>query len=138
MRRMPTAALANAIMLLVTYWFHVTHPYGDAFLTPAGIEYLTQNTDLLTSAGQRQLLPDGGARFLTGPTGVLKPDDWFSGWAGALSVDRFLRKADHGAALGAAPPAVARKFRLAFTDRGRGARPGVENGCWAGSTERVQ
>ena len=98
------AALANAIMLLVTYWFHVTHPYGDAFLTPAGIEYLTQNTDLLTSAGQRQLLPDGGARFLAGPTGVqLKAEldslFWTAGAAiiaalggGALSIDRFLRK----------------------------------------------
>ncbi|WP_323037173.1 DoxX family protein [Pararhodobacter sp.] len=98
------AALANAIMLLVTYWFHVTHPYGDAFLTPAGIEYLNANTDLLTGAGQRQLLADGGARFLSSPTGVqLKAElnslFWTAGAAiiaalggGKLSVDRMMRK----------------------------------------------
>ncbi|KQZ96290.1 hypothetical protein ASD64_17705 [Mesorhizobium sp. Root157] len=33
-------ALANAVMLAITWWFHATHPYGDAFLTPAGIEAL--------------------------------------------------------------------------------------------------
>lgn len=98
------AALANAVMLLVTYWFHVTHPYGTAFLTPEGVAYLTQNADLLTAEGQRNLLPDGGARFLASPVGVqLKAElnslFWSAGAAiiaalggGALSIDRFLRK----------------------------------------------
>lgn len=98
------AALANAVMLLITYWFHAAYPYGDAFLTPAGIEYLSQNTNLLTSAGQRFLAADGGARFLNGPTGVQLKAEWASlFWTagaaiiaalggGALSVDRMLRK----------------------------------------------
>ena len=98
------AALANAIMLAVTYWFHATHPYGDAFLTQAGIEYLGDNLDLLTPAGQRRLLPDGGAAFLAGPTGVqLKAEMnsifWTAGAAliaafggGGLSIDRIMRK----------------------------------------------
>lgn len=98
------AALANAVMLLVTWWFHVTHPYGDAFLTQAGIDYLTANPDLLTAAGQAQLLPDGGAAFLNGPTGVqLKANTnslfWAAGAAiiaalggGWLSVDRRMRR----------------------------------------------
>jgi putative oxidoreductase len=96
------AALANALMLLVTYWFHVTHPYGGAFLTQAGIDYLTVNPDLLTPEGQRFLLADGGAGFLNGPTGVqlkanLNSLFWASGAAviaalggGSLSVDRMI------------------------------------------------
>lgn len=97
-------ALANAAMLLVTYWFHVTHPYGDAFLSQAGVAYLTANPDLLTAAGQRFLLVDGGAGFLNGPTGVqLKAElnslFWAAGAAiiaalggGALSLDSRLRR----------------------------------------------
>ncbi|QBY00596.1 DoxX family protein [Rhodophyticola sp. CCM32] len=97
-------ALANAVMLLVTYWFHVTHPYGDAFLTQAGIDYVNANPDLLTPAGQRRLLADGGAAFLAGPTGVqLKAElnslFWAAGAAliaafggGAISVDHRMRK----------------------------------------------
>ncbi len=98
------AALANAVMLLVTYWFHVTHPFGDAFLTQAGITYLNANPDLLTAEGQRYLLADGGARFLSGPTGVqlkaeLNSMFWAAGAAiiaalggGALSLDSKLRR----------------------------------------------
>ncbi|MGH1370098.1 MAG: DoxX family protein [Maritimibacter sp.] len=99
------AALANAVMLLVTLWFHMTHPFGDAFLTQQGIAYLTANPDLLTTAGQTQLLPDGGAAFLNGGTGVqLKANTnslfWAAGAAliaafggGAFSVDRlWMRK----------------------------------------------
>ncbi len=98
------AALANAFMLLVTYWFHATHPYGDAFLTQAGIDYLKANPDLLTPVGQARLLSDGGAAFLAGPTGVqLKAElaslFWAAGAAliaafggGALSVDQKMRK----------------------------------------------
>lgn len=98
------AALANAIMLLVTYWFHVTHPYGAAFLTQPGIDYLAANPDLLTPEGQRFLLSDGGADFLNGPTGVqmkanLNSLFWTAGAAiiaalggGALSIDRMMRR----------------------------------------------
>lgn len=98
------AALANAIMLGVTYWFHVTHPYGDAFLTQAGIEYLTANPDLLTAAGNMRLLPDGGAAFLAGPTGVQPKAELASMFwtmstliiaalgGGKWSLDRMMRK----------------------------------------------
>lgn len=98
------AALANAVMLLVTYWFHVTHPYGDAFLTPAGMAYLAANPDLLTPAGQARLLSDGGAGFLAGPTGVQLKAEFASLFAtasaaliaalggGRISVDRMMRK----------------------------------------------
>lgn len=98
------AAFANAVMLLVTYWFHVTHPYGDAFLTQAGIEYLKAHPDLLTAAGQMRLLPDGGARFLASGTGVqLKAElaslFWSAGalliaayGGGRLSIDRRMRR----------------------------------------------
>lgn len=98
------AALANAVMLMVTYWFHVTHPYGDAFLTAAGIEYLNANPDLLTQAGKARLLADGGAAFLAGPSGVQLKAEYASLFSaagaaliaafggGTLSVDRTLRR----------------------------------------------
>lgn len=98
------AALANGVMLLVTYWFHVTHPYGATFVTQGGIEYLAANPDLLTAEGKRFLLADGGAGFLNGPTGVqlkanLNSLFWASGaliiaalGGGALSVDRMMRR----------------------------------------------
>lgn len=99
------AAFASAIVLVITYWFHVTHPYGDAFLTQEGIAYLNEHVDLLTQEGQRYLLSDGGAGFLMGPTGVQLKAEWNSlfwsaGMAliaafggGASSIDRlFMRK----------------------------------------------
>ncbi len=57
-------ALANAVMLAVTIWFHVTRPYGDAFLTPEGLAFLKSNVQYLTDQGQARLLMDGGAGFL--------------------------------------------------------------------------
>ncbi|MEF2072283.1 hypothetical protein [Consotaella aegiceratis] len=42
----------------------ITHPYGDAFLTPEGIEFLKAHTEYLTDQGQYQLLKDGGTAFL--------------------------------------------------------------------------
>lgn len=57
-------ALANALMLAVTIWFHVTRPYGDALLTSEGIEFLKSNLQYLTDQGQARLLSDGGAGFL--------------------------------------------------------------------------
>ncbi|WP_417259035.1 DoxX family protein [Celeribacter sp.] len=99
------AAFASAIVLVITYWFHVTHPYGDAFLTQEGVAYLNEHVDLLTQEGQRFLLSDGGAGFLMGPTGVQLKAEWNSlfwsaGMAliaafggGAYSIDRlFMRK----------------------------------------------
>ncbi|WP_321339124.1 DoxX family protein [Breoghania sp.] len=56
-------ALASGVMLLVTVYFHLTHPYGNAFLTPAGIEALKSGSDLFTSAGTYRLA-DGGSKFL--------------------------------------------------------------------------
>lgn len=90
-------ALANAVMLGITWWFHATHPYGDAFITQAGIEMLRANGDtLLTPDGARRLA-DGGAAFLhqvqnkaeflsaIWAAGVLL----FAGYGGGpLSVDR--------------------------------------------------
>lgn len=57
-------ALANAVMLVITLYYHVTRPFGDALLTPEGIAFLQDNLQYLTQAGQRRLLPDGGAAFL--------------------------------------------------------------------------
>ena len=56
-------AFANAVMLAITLWFHLTHPYGDAFLTQAGIDTLKSGGNLFTPAGLRRLA-DGGAFFL--------------------------------------------------------------------------
>jgi len=57
-------AFANAIMLAVTFWFHATHPYGDAFLTAPGVEALAgEQGALFTQEGARRLA-DGGQAFL--------------------------------------------------------------------------
>lgn len=57
-------AFANAVMLAVTIWFHITRPYGDAFLTPEGVAFLQSNLQYLTEQGQARLLGDAGAGFL--------------------------------------------------------------------------
>ena len=93
-------AFANAVMLAITYWFHAVNPYGDAFLTQAGIEALTANPALYTPPAARRLA-DGGGRFLAQVQG--KAEDlslfWtlgmllFAGFGGgALSVDRNVLK----------------------------------------------
>lgn len=56
-------ALANAVMLLITLWFHAANPYPEPFLTQEGIAYLTANPDLLTPGAQSALLRDGGLAF---------------------------------------------------------------------------
>ncbi|MBT9386221.1 DoxX family protein [Pseudooceanicola sp. CBS1P-1] len=56
-------ALANAVMLLITLWFHISHPYPETFLTPDGLAYLSQNPDLLTPGAQAAFLKDAGAAF---------------------------------------------------------------------------
>ena len=94
-------ALANAVMLLVTWWFHVSHPYGPEFLTPEGIEFLKANLQYLTAAGQENLLPDGGATFLALVQMKAETNSLF--WAGTTalfaayggahySLDRLMRK----------------------------------------------
>lgn len=57
-------ALANAIMLAVTCWFHATHPYGDVFLTQAGIEALAADGQTLFTPEGARSLANGGTRFL--------------------------------------------------------------------------
>ncbi|MDF7775174.1 DoxX family protein [Sphingomonas sp. AOB5] len=57
-------ALANAVMLAITLWFHMAHPYGDAFLTQAGIAALEADKAVLFTADAARPLADGGARFL--------------------------------------------------------------------------
>jgi putative oxidoreductase len=94
-------ALANAIMLAITWWFHYTHPYGDAFLTQAGIDVLTAGGQGLFTPEGLQRLANGGGAFLTQvqhkaeflsaiwTVGVLL----FAGYGGGpLSLDRLLRK----------------------------------------------
>lgn len=92
-------ALANALMLAVTIWFHVTHPYGPTFLTPEGIAFLSENTQYLTGDGQRRLLADGGAGFLhqVQSKAEFNSTFWAAGagliaafGAGRFSVDRLL------------------------------------------------
>ena len=57
-------ALANAVMLAITLWFHHAHPYGDAFLTQAGIDALKNNGQELFTPAAVARLADGGSRFL--------------------------------------------------------------------------
>lgn len=57
-------ALANAVMLAITWWFHATHPYGDAFLTSAGIEALKNGGEMIYTPDGMRRLADGGAVFL--------------------------------------------------------------------------
>jgi putative oxidoreductase len=56
-------ALANAVMLVITLWFHYSHPYGDAFLTQSGIDALKSGGAMFTPAGLASL-GDGGTAFL--------------------------------------------------------------------------
>ena len=92
-------ALANGVMLAITWWFHYTHPYGDAFLTQAGIDALKAGTETLFTPDGLRRLADGGAAFLhqvqgkaeflsaIWTVGVL----FFAGHGGGpLSVDRNL------------------------------------------------
>lgn len=93
-------ALASAVMLAITYWFHVANPYGDAFLTPAGIEALATSGELFTPNAMGRLA-DGGARFLAQVQGKAEHLSllWtlamalFAAYgAGPLSVDRNVLK----------------------------------------------
>ncbi|MFD1745666.1 DoxX family protein [Rhizobium helianthi] len=56
-------ALANAVMLAITLWFHVTFPYGHAFLTDSGIAALKAGSEFFTPQATQRLM-DGGVKFL--------------------------------------------------------------------------
>jgi len=95
------AALANAVMLLITLWWHMAHPYPEPFLTEAGLAYLNANPDLLTPAAQSALLRDGGANLgmRIQEKAIYASLFWAGGAAliaafggGYLSVDRKLKK----------------------------------------------
>lgn len=94
-------ALANAVMLAITLWFHVKNPYGDAFLTQEGIAFLKENLQYLTENGQQRLLSDGGYGFLhqVQSKAELNSAFWAAGAAiiaafggGKISIDRLLKK----------------------------------------------
>jgi putative oxidoreductase len=58
-------ALANAVMLFITLWFHWSHPYGAAVLTSDGLAAAQiAGQTLFTEDGVRILAADGGALFL--------------------------------------------------------------------------
>ncbi len=57
------AALANAVMLAITLWFHFAHPYGHAFLTDGGVAALKAGSDFFTIEATTRLA-DGGGKFL--------------------------------------------------------------------------
>lgn len=94
-------AFANAVMLAVTLWFHVTRPYGEVFLTEAGLALLgSQGAEIFTPAALRRLA-DGGTSFLHQVQG--KAEMLSILWTGAAaffaafgggpySLDRLLRK----------------------------------------------
>lgn len=95
------AALANAVMLVITLWFHATHPYGEAFLSPEGTAFLKDNLQYLTAEGQSRLLADGGNAFLHQVQGKAEQNStfWAAGAAiiaafggGLISLDRLLNK----------------------------------------------
>ncbi|MCA0043295.1 DoxX family protein [Celeribacter litoreus] len=56
-------AFANAIMLLITLWFHMANPYPEAFFSVEGLAFLQANPDMLTPEAAKALLADNGAMF---------------------------------------------------------------------------
>lgn len=56
-------ALANAVMLAITLWFHLANPYGHAFLSAEGIAQLRAHPEFFTPEGLRRLA-GGGTAFL--------------------------------------------------------------------------
>ena len=95
-------ALANALMLAITFWFHYTHPYGHLALTPEGMAAAqAAGQALFTEDGVRNLASDGGAMFLHQVQS--KAEGYSALWtvaalflaafgAGPLSVDRTILK----------------------------------------------
>ncbi|MGX5666199.1 DoxX family protein [Rhizobium daejeonense] len=94
------AALANAVMLGVTLYFHISHPFGHAFLTPEGIEALKAGSTFFTDPAKVRLA-DGGVKFLELVQGKAEYASlyWMGGaflyaafGGGYLSLDRLLLK----------------------------------------------
>lgn len=99
------AALANAVMLLITLWFHVSHPYGERFLTGEGLTFLAKASHYLTAAGQERLLLDGGRAFLleVQEKAVFNSTFWSAGagliavfGGGPISIDRLVIRRESG------------------------------------------
>ena len=93
-------ALANAVMLAITLWFHYSHPYPAAFLTPEGIAALKAGSPFFTPAAAARLA-DGGAAFLAQvqDKAILASLFWTGGaflyaafGGGYLSLDRLFFK----------------------------------------------
>jgi putative oxidoreductase len=96
------AALANGVMLAITFWFHWAHPYGVLALTPEGIAAANAaGQTLFTPDGLRNLATDGGAMFLQQVQS--KAEGYSALWSvaglflaaygsGPLSVDRTIVK----------------------------------------------
>jgi putative oxidoreductase len=57
-------ALANAVMLAITLWFHHANPYGVALLTQEGIALLKSGGQANFTAAGALRLTDGGHAFL--------------------------------------------------------------------------
>ncbi len=91
-------ALANAGMLLITLWFHASHPYGDAFLTADGLALLKSAPQNFTPQGLANL---GNPGFLAMIQDKALFDSLYWSLAagifaafggGAWSIDRLLGK----------------------------------------------
>jgi len=94
-------ALANAVMLFVTVWFHFHYPYNaEPLLSSAGLEAIKAHPEFLTPNGAKRLM-DTGVLFtnLLQDKAVQLSSIWAFGClffaafgGGLLSVDRVLKK----------------------------------------------
>lgn len=93
-------ALANGIMLAVTLYFHLSRPFGHAFLTPEGMDAIKAGSTFFTDAA-RYRLADGGVKFLELVQGKAEYASlyWMGGaflyaafGGGYFSLDRLLLK----------------------------------------------
>jgi putative oxidoreductase len=93
-------ALANGVMLAITFGYHYSNPYGEVFLTQAGIDALKAGGNLFTSEAVA-LLSDGGVMFLhrVQSKAELASLFWIGGafiyaafGGGYLSLDRMMMK----------------------------------------------
>lgn len=94
-------SLVNALILAGTVAFHRAHPFGSAFLTPEGLDFLRAHKELLTPQGQYRLLKDGGTVFLALVQNKAENNStfWAAGAAiiaafggGKFSLDRLIGK----------------------------------------------
>lgn len=93
-------ALANAVMLAITLWFHYSHPYPSILLTPEGIAALKAGSTFFDPAAASRFA-DGGAAFLAQvqDKAILASLFWTGGaflyaafGGGYLSLDRLFFK----------------------------------------------